>query len=153
MDYDTFLMMQQRVGRTEVSPISEDAMAHPSQLICQYTDLLSGRSRRPHPLCNLPILPYYLYLGGNPHPLRLITQGHLGSDGAARPRLPFAGTFIDLSAISPAHGLYIGDQIARLERALYGRLRPEVAEYLRVIERAVPGRARDQTPSEQLVPS
>jgi hypothetical protein len=149
MDYDTFLMMQQRAARTDVAPIPDDAMVHPSQLICQYTDLLSGRARRPHPRCNLPILPYYLHLGGNPDPLRLIIESLSNAEqrGSVQPRLPFGEATIDLSAVSPGHGEYIRTQIARLERALYGRLRPEIAEYLRLLERAVPA-AADPRPAE-----
>jgi hypothetical protein len=134
MDFDTFLMMQRRAGRSEVEPIDEGAMVHPSQLICQYTDLVAGRMRGPHPRCTLPMLPYFLYLGGKGEALRQII-----AQVRERPTtlLPLGRLRFDISGVSPGHAAYLMDQIERLETVLWGAVRPEIAEYVGALERAM----------------
>ncbi|MEM9662965.1 MAG: hypothetical protein AAF937_11730 [Planctomycetota bacterium] len=137
VEYDTFLYTQHRLGNAAESPISQDDVVHPSQMICQYTDLLTGRNTHAMPDTTLPLMPAFMSIGGRDDLLAAITR-HLESGGDHR--LPFFGAHLDVSAVTRVHLDWLEDQARRLERAATGTVRPEVDRYLTLLrERVVLG--------------
>lgn len=134
VDLDTFLGSQIIVGSSGQSPIDEGDMVHPSQMICQYTDLIAGRNTGPQPKTNLPLMPAYMHLGGQSEPMRAITR-HLESSDS--PRLPFMGKEMDVSALSSHHWTWLERETRRLGEAVTGRVGPELDHYLGLMRRRV----------------
>jgi hypothetical protein len=64
VDFDTFLYTQWCSSKRSITPIDESQLVHPSQLICAYTDFISGRNLM-NGSHNLLVLPYLMYLGGD----------------------------------------------------------------------------------------
>jgi hypothetical protein len=127
VDFDTFLSVQRRAPRRRVEPIGEHQLVHPSQLICQFTDHLAGRTDRTSPTNRLPILAYFMRVGDPSFDL-----GHLAApiaDPGARTGL-FWGKPLNLAAIPPETWAWMEKQIRRLEQHLHGATRPEIEEYL-----------------------
>ncbi len=126
VDFDTFLHVQYLTQRTNVDNIKEQQLIHPSQMICQYTDLVAGRGsmNRRH---NLLMLPYYYYLGGCEDWMRSVAS----SLSVALPDgIEFVGKALPVGQLSPAHWAWMSKQIACVEMSVYGVIRPEVAQYV-----------------------
>jgi hypothetical protein len=134
IDFDTMLWVEWQSPARSKLPISETQILHPSQMICDYTDMRRGRviaRKRPH---NLLMLPWFLHLGGNSEPLRLAGQQLTAPGTEAVSMLDRQARIAD---ISPAHFAWTEKQIRRGEQAIFGETRPEVAQYLRgIISRA-----------------
>ncbi|MBX9625275.1 MAG: hypothetical protein K2X82_15820 [Gemmataceae bacterium] len=128
VDFDTMLYAQWRSPRRVVRPIDEDQLVHPSQLICQYTDLTAGRTDfrgRGH---MLPVLAYYMHLGGDPGP---ITAAGPGLADPGRRAVPMFGREVGVDGVPPGTWAWMEKQIRRVEHACFGATRPEVGDYLR----------------------
>jgi hypothetical protein len=137
VDFDTFLYTQSKLMESDQAPIDEDDVVHPSQMICQYTDLLAGRVPGPVANTNLPLMPAYMLLGGRGELLHEITD-HLAQGGGDS--LPFVGARLDISAISRKHLDWLDKQARRLETAATGAVRPEVEHYLELLRRRIESR-------------
>lgn len=134
VEFDTFLYTQSLVGNADQAPIAETDVVHPSQMICQFTDLLAGRNTHAMPTTNLPLMPAYMSLGGRGDLLASITD-HLEAGGDHK--LPFLGAKLDVSALTAKHLDWLELQTERLEQAATGGVRPEIARYLRLLRERV----------------
>ncbi len=134
VEFDTFLYTQSIIGNAEQAPIDETDVVHPSQMICQYTDLLAGRNTHAMPTTNLPLMPAYMSLGGRGDLLASISD-HLASGGDHR--LPFLGAELDVSALTVKHLDWLEAQTRRLEQAATGEVRPEIERYLRLLRQRI----------------
>jgi len=106
-------------------------MMHPSQMICQYTELVE-RGIQPERQPNLPMIPYFYSVGGDTSALTELTQMMAESaDGS----VAFFGRRLDLSVLSLDHALWLRDQSYRLERAVCNSIRPIVSEYFQALLR------------------
>jgi len=131
IDYDTLLWVQTQAGESSVLPIDADDMMHPSQMICQYTELVE-RGIQPERQPNLPMIPYFYSVGGDTSALTELTQMMAESaDGS----VAFFGRRLDLSVLSLDHALWLRDQSYRLERAVCNSIRPIVSEYFQALLR------------------
>ncbi|MFI4872131.1 MAG: hypothetical protein ACIARQ_09990 [Phycisphaerales bacterium JB061] len=126
-DFDTFLYSQLIVGSSGQAPIDEGDMVHPSQMICQYTDMIAGRNTAPMPKTNLPLMPVYMHLGGHSEPLEHITS-HLKETGDAR--LPFMGKSLDVSKMTSVHWVWLEAEARKLGVAAAGEVSQELDTYL-----------------------
>jgi hypothetical protein len=127
VDFDTLLYTQSKLGSVMIRPIDDEAMAHPSQLICHYIAHTGGRGSLPPQWNSLLLIPYYFHLGGNPALMRATTQHLLASaDGS----IPLFGKPFNVAALSAEHVRWISELTHRVETAIVGHIQPEVAEYL-----------------------
>jgi hypothetical protein len=127
VDFDTMLSAQWRYSRPALRPIGEAVLVHPTQLICNYTDLISGRADFRGQLHVLLMLPYFLHLGGDSVALR--GAGAQLAEESAR-RIELFGRELAIDGITPQHWAWMEKQIRRVEQALFGSTRPEAADYL-----------------------
>ncbi len=134
VDLDTFLGSQIVVGNSGEAPIDEGDMVHPSQMICQYTDLIAGRNTAPMPKTNLPLVPAYMHLGGHSEPMLEITR-HLERSGDAR--LPFMGKELDVSKLTAHHWVWLERETRKLGEAVTGGVGPELDRYLGLMRQRV----------------
>lgn len=111
-----------------VRPIDETWLVHPSLLICYYIDLVSGRRNLHGVNHTLPVLPYFLHLGGDGDPLAAIGP-QLAVPGAQS--VTAFGQEMGIDGIEPQHWAWMEKQIRRLEQVLYGKTRQDVKDYLR----------------------
>jgi hypothetical protein len=130
VDFDTMLFAQWQSPRRAFRPIDEMQLVHPSQLICQYTDLISGRSDFLGRNNALPMLAYFMYLGGDPGPMSSSTP-HLTEAGARS--IALFGRMAYIDGIAPEAWAWMEKQIRRIEQHLFDATRPEVETYLRGI--------------------
>ena len=128
VDFDTMLYAQWRSPRRAVRPINESQLVHPSQLICQYTDLISGRSNFRSRGHMLPVLVYFMYLGGDATLLTSAGQ-HLAEEGAQS--LPLFGREAYIDGVTCELWAWMEKQIRQVEQVCFGKTRPEVEAYLR----------------------
>lgn len=126
-DLDTFLYSQLIVGNSGQAPIDEGDMVHPSQMICQYTDLIAGRNTHAMPKTNLPLMPVYMHLGGNSQPLHDIAR-HLEKEQS--PRLPFMERTLDISRLTPTHWTWLEREARKLGEAATGEVDDALDGYL-----------------------
>jgi hypothetical protein len=147
--YDTFLWAQHQHGSASILPIPEDDMVHPSQMICQFTELVD-HGRQPARQPNLPMLPYFYYLGGEPQWLADWTRRLAETE---RPSLPLVGRELDLTPMTAAHAAWLRKQAYRLETTLVGQPRPEVVAYFDALERCVGALASEPSHSQHPVSS
>ena len=127
VDFDTMLLAQRESPLRALRPIDESRLVHPSQLICQYTDLVSGRADyrgRDHAL---PVLAYFVYLGGDATP---IDEARPGLDAEGSRSISVFGKSAYIDGIRPEAWAWMEKQIRRTEQARFGGTRPEVAAYL-----------------------
>jgi hypothetical protein len=125
VEFDTFLYVQSCSGETEIQPIAETSMVHPSQMICQYVDHVNGR-RVPTESNNLLLLPYFYYLGGEKNLLfSLLTQLRSG-----RQVVTLFGRALNPGLLSAAHVDWYLKQVERVEAHLWGTMRKEIKEYV-----------------------
>jgi len=134
VDFDTFLNSQTIIGSSGQSPIDEGDMVHPSQLICQYTDLMAGRNTTPMPRTNLPLMPAYMHIGGRSGPMNEISE-HLERVGDAR--LPFMDRVLDVSKLTAQHWVWLDREARRLAEAATGAVGDELQRYLKLMGQRV----------------
>jgi hypothetical protein len=127
VDFDTMLYVQWKSPRRVVRPIDERALVHPSQLVCNYTDVLTGRTDLRGREHMLPILPYFMYLGDDSTPLSELAL-QINDDDARSVRLDDHEWWID--GISPGGWAWMEKQVRRVEQRLFQHTRPEVELYL-----------------------
>ncbi|MBX3357078.1 MAG: hypothetical protein KF745_01490 [Phycisphaeraceae bacterium] len=132
VDFDTLLYAQSRHGTSSVLPIDEEHMVHPSQMICQYTDLHHRRGYVPPLANNLLLIPYYIYVSGED---TLFNQHAAALRDSRGKSVEIFGRPTDCSRLTPVHAQWITKQAGRVERAVHGQVRPEVREYFEMIER------------------
>ncbi len=127
VDFDTMLHAQWLSPGRAVRPIEEVKLVHPSQLICHYTDLVSGRSDLGDRLHMLPILPYFFYLGGDGAAMESALPGLEEPDAST---IDIFRHVACIGHLPPEQWAWLEKQIRRVEQALYGSTRPDVARYL-----------------------
>lgn len=138
VEFDTFLYTQSLLpGESDQVPIDETDVVHPSQMICQFTDLLADRNTHAMPATNLPLMPVYMLLGGRRDLLDAMTE-HLAKGGDDQ--LPFFGKRLDVSALTPKHLDWLEKQGRRLDTAATGSVRDEVERYLGLLRSRVESR-------------
>jgi len=125
VDWDTFLWAQKQGGQRSVLPIPEQDMVHPSQMICQFTQLLDA-GVQPSRQSNLYMLPYFEYIGGLRAPMLNLTR-HLRQAGDKK--VPFYGVTLRTCGLSVEHAAWLRKQAYRLEQAVRGSVRPDVKAY------------------------
>ncbi len=131
VDFDTFLYAQSRGGKKSVLPLPEEDMVHPSQMICQFTHLMAGRGTLSPERNNLLMVPYFMYVGGEPIPM-IQQQSFLHEcDGRS---VPFFGKMLEIGRLSEAHRAWMRKQAYRLEMAFHGSSRPEVEAYFDTLD-------------------
>ena len=134
VDFDTMLLAQRESPGRALRPIDESTLVHPSRLICNYTDLVSGRSDLAGLDHALPVLAYFMYLGGDPTPMATARPGL--EDQGSRSIALFDRT-ASIDGIKPESWAWMEKQIRRTEQARFGETRPEVSSYLAgIIRRA-----------------
>lgn len=146
VEYDTFLHAQSQGGDVSILPIAASDMVHPSQLFCQYTEMIGKRHYVPAPRNNLAMLPYFFYLAGDTQTLNEQQQAYAN---ATWPDVTFLGRAVDVRHQRVKHTKWIVEQITRLEHAIAGSVRPEVAAYLHSFETLIQSghNAQDQQTS------
>ncbi len=132
IDYDTFLWAQSRAGQASVLLIDETDMVHPSQLICQFTELTQRNRLLSRTAHSLLLIPYLLYLADAPDQFEA-TQQQL--DRGPADKLRFYGKNLEMSRLAPEHARWMKKQAARLEAVVAGEMRAEVERYFSAIER------------------
>ncbi len=135
VDFDVMLFPQTR-GRRSLMPMPGEDMVHPGQVISQYVFLLSKAGYIPPERNNLFFIPYFLHLAGNQHVLLEHTQA---LEGALRTGIPFLGRRLNLVNLSALQVDWVEKQFSRVEQAIAGQMRPDVARYLRAIRRHAGG--------------
>lgn len=126
VEFDTFLHAQTRSGRSAAEPIDPLHMVHPSQVFCQYTAFRHQSNYVPPEKNNLLMLPYLYYLGGEMNVLREHTEAMRRSpDG----RAALFGQPLDISELSHSHVDWLVEQTRRVETAVVGEVRADVADY------------------------
>ncbi len=146
VDFDTLLNVQQRAPLRSAEPIAESSLVHPTQLICQYTDLLAGRQQRIESANRLPVLYYFMHLGDPQFDLTdlgdQLADIHLAN-------VNFFDCSVNMSRVEPSSWAWMEKQIRRLEQALYTSTRPHVQHFLRgMIARAGSRRTVGHEPIE-----
>ena len=139
VDFDVMLYPQTR-GRRSLLPMPGEDMVHPGQVISQYVFLLTRPGYIPPERNNLFFIPYFLHLAGDGAVLDQHTQALEVSKNSS---VPFLGRVADLGRLTPIHVDWIGKQIGRIEQAIAGGLRGEVARYLGAIRSQVGPAARN----------
>ncbi len=130
VNFDTLLNPQwlsPRRARAERA-IDETWLVHPSLMIGNYIDLVSGRKDFRGIDHTMPVLPYFLYLGGDGESMAAIGP-QIAVPGAESVKA--FGHEMGIDGILPGHWAWMEKQIRRLEQALYGDTRPEIKDYLR----------------------
>jgi hypothetical protein len=127
LDFDTMLDIQRRSPRRVVQPIDQTQLVHPSQLICQYNYLVSERVGFKGQTHMLPILAYFMYLGGDTGSLVVATPA-LAEIGATA--IPLFGRRVPIDGIAPEGWAWMEKQIRRLEQHCFGKTRPDVEAFL-----------------------
>jgi hypothetical protein len=131
VDFDTFLHAQASGGRTEVLPVAEEDMVHPTQMICQFTELMHGRSLAPT-RSRLFFIPYLLHLADEGDGTMRDMTASLALNGAG---VPFFGRTLNASVLEMAHVEWLAKQAGRLEAALHGGEREQVRAYFDALRR------------------
>ncbi len=135
VDFDVMLWPQTRGKRSLLAMPGED-MVHPGQVISQYVFLQTKPGYIPPERNNLFFLPYFLHLAGNDTILGEHTRALASSP---RSSVPFLGRTADLTRLSETHVTWVEKQVRRIEQALFGSVREEVAAYLEAIRSQVMG--------------
>jgi hypothetical protein len=127
LDLDTMLDAQRRSPRRAVQPIDESQLVHPCQLICHYTNLVSGRTDFSGQEHMLPVLGYFMYLGGDER--HLIHATRKLADKTSR-TIPMFGRNLAIDGITPVGWAWMEKQIRRMEQHCFGETRGPVDAYL-----------------------
>ena len=147
--FDTFLYTQSRKGKISTLPIPVEEMVHPSQVITEFTELLSGRSNRG--MGNCLFVAYFMFASNYEEPLR---ETVAVLESGQWPNIPFFGKTLDLSRLTEVHTAWIVKQVATLETAMVGEVRPLAREFInaitaftqRPLARAEPAGAKRNSP-------
>lgn len=133
VDFDTFLYAQSRLGRTAVLPLQDCDMVHPSQMICQFTELMSGRELNPT-RSSLLLIPYFMSVGGADEMMAGISD-QLARNGNGT--IDFFGRPIRPDRLNLTHAQWLASQAERLDNAVFGEVREDVRSYFELLcERA-----------------
>jgi len=135
-DFDTFCYMQFVHRRSGYADTAEGDLVHPSQMITNVVDLMTGRLRGIDPTkTNLPLMPVYLIAGGDPEAARSI----IAKNGSAQGRsIELLGKTLDLSKYRRGHWEWVRGQAEQLADRLPGDDKDLAHEYLDYVERVVP---------------
>lgn len=124
--FDLTLYAQSFSDRRALLPLRPLEIVHPSQMICQFTALMTQADYQPQQRTSLLLIPYYLYLGGHQSPLRDMAR-NLPSPSSGKIR--FFGKLLDLSRQTPEHIRVLATMAYEVEEAMFGRVRPEIHAY------------------------
>jgi len=127
VDFDTMLWVQHQCPDRVLRAVEETDLVHPTQLICNYTDLIAGRTNfqgRPHMLL---ILSYLLSIGNEPDPLNELGAQLQHPDVR---RVTLWGKELYLDGLPPESWAWMEKQIRRLEQGLFGGTRPAISTIL-----------------------
>ena len=127
LDFDLTLYAQWNSPRRSVQSIDEIELVHPSQLICQYVYLISGRNNFMEVSHMLPVLIYFLFLGESPEAM---ANAALSLKDLKAQKISLVGRDLYINGIQPEGWAWMEKQIRRVEQSLFGRTRKEVEEYL-----------------------
>lgn len=147
VDFDIFLYAQSKAGEGFVLEVPEDDMVHPQQMISQFTDLMEKDGWIPPDENRLLLVPYFLFVADRPQLMNRMRDALVQITTGSGPRkdtIPFFGKQMNVSRLSVVHADWLAKQAFRLEHALVGQVRPEVAEYFNVVKEYVRTRARGQ---------
>ena len=134
VELDIFLHAQTLLGQARHAPVDASDLVHPGQLFNQFNELRRRSEYRLPESNNLPLIPYLLYLAGEPAVLSEHREAFESAEGS---NVRFMGLPMDASRLSLHHVGWLIEQARRLEQAFAGRLRPEVAMYLDSIRKYV----------------
>lgn len=148
VDFDTFLWAESRAGRTAVVALPEEEMVHPTQMICQFTQLVDA-DEQPFKQNNLLMIPYFEYVGGDSQRLVALTEAIAALKGG-EPTVEFFGKPMSLANLTSVHAAWLRKQAGRMEAATVGAMRPEVEAYFNAIDAWV---GFDRGPIEAAAPS
>jgi hypothetical protein len=147
VELDIFLHAQTILGQADHVPVDASDLVHPGQLFNQFNELRRRSTYTLPESNNLPLIPYFLYLAGEPAVLSEHREAFEAADGE---HVRFLGLQMDASRLSSSHAAWLVEQAKRLEQAFAGGLRPEVAMYLSAIGRYI--ERRDRTLANQSSP-
>jgi len=142
VEFDTFLYAQSQRGTTSITQVQSEEMVHPSQLICQVTELRREGEYTAPVVNNLPMLPYFFFLAGDEQAL---SHHQAVFDAASDTRVAFLGHTMNASRLTADHVDWLELQVERLERAIVGDVRPQVRDYFQSL-RAFAQRNNTDTP-------
>jgi hypothetical protein len=125
VDFDTLLWIQHRMQSTSVSSIVESDLLHPSQLICNHTDLLNNRPIITYRQHSLALVPYYFHLADESS-----TELSSFADALHSGTPEISGHPVPLGHISSAQWAWMEKMCRGCEDALFGGTRPAVEHYL-----------------------
>lgn len=145
IDYDTFLYMQSVSKNSRIAPVSEEDLVHPSQLICQYTNLISNRGNFDG-LHNLLLLPVFSKLGGNSEDLAKIVRFCRNEDSY---RLPYKNKWFSIKGITITHWNWIEKQIKRLMAVFDREIIDEITDYLHLMRQKIERNQKTQKVAER----
>ncbi|TVQ32168.1 MAG: hypothetical protein EA376_06730 [Phycisphaeraceae bacterium] len=151
IDFDTFLHMQHRSPSRAVAPVAETALVHPSQLICHYTDFISGRDDMKHKAHNLMMLPYFAHIGSDSSHIRSATEQLERGPGGS---IMLFDRELPIAHLAPAHWAWMEKQIQRMALAIRGAADDLTEAYLKhFVERAGDARTVGRETGEAAVPA
>lgn len=126
-DFDLFLYAQTMRGKRRRLVPGDMDMVHPAELITQYRYWLQDNRNFKLHGHSLPMLVYFLWLGGETQPM-IDSIASMRSSGSRH--LVFRGKNIPVDKIVPDYRKWLIIQIERLETSIAGRIRLEVQEYI-----------------------
>jgi hypothetical protein len=104
-------------------------------MICQHSELVQ-RGRSPVRANNLLMVPYFTSLGGDDSMMLELTS-ELNSK--CDEYVGYFGRNLSLATVDAHHAAWLEKQANRLEDAVHGRCRPEVAAYFTSLRSVVDG--------------
>jgi hypothetical protein len=117
IDFDSMLHVQTQLTQRALRPIDPERLFHPSQVICNYTDFISGTTSFKRASHKLLMLPYLMYLGGHSSSLSAVSAQL--ADMSAK-TIRYVDKVMYINGISSARWAWMEKQIRRAERALFG---------------------------------
>lgn len=125
VDFDTFLYAQSQHGSTALLPLDAEDMVHPSQMICQFTELMNNRELNPT-RSSLLMIPYFLSVGREDDPMMMQIHRQLSANGTT---VEFYGKQLDVAKLSHTHVQWLAMQAERLDTRVFGEVRQDVRRY------------------------
>jgi hypothetical protein len=130
VEFDTWLWPQkvsyENGARGLLLPVDLEDMVHPSQMICQYMDVRFRQRYVPPANNNILMIPYFMELGGDRETLCRHQAALDASDGRT---VACFGRPTDFRHFAATHAAWLTEQGHRLDRAVHGRVRPEIEHY------------------------
>lgn len=130
VDFDTFLYAQSCLGRAAVMPLAEEDMVHPSQMICQFTELMSGRELNPA-RSSLLLIPYFLSVTDASQRSMIRIMEQLSRNGSTA--IDFFGKPMRLNCLQLSHAQWLAELASRMEQSVFGSVRADVRSYFDAI--------------------